>query len=273
MIDEYFDLNAHRTDLAFTFYYITNKKTIDVKFIDNLKDNLLTSYRPVDQFKFLVKDLTEAKIKSYVLDYVVPKDVTQIDLNVRQGDWGEVFAALMVAHFQGLDIPINKLQWKINKDKSVFGTDLIAFNSGEKIQDIHYYEIKTRVASHKKEGKAPNYNYISILAHNSLLNDQNAPNELIADFLSKLFYERREYEIASRFIDIVQNPSNYNRKFELFFIVEKNNYTESIFEELHNLPPQLTPLRVTVVIIEDLQKLIQETWSDIQDRAINIVKT
>jgi hypothetical protein len=219
----------------------------------------------------LVEGRTEDEIKKYILNYVIPPASNNIDLIVRQGDWGEIFAGLMVTQFQGLAIPINKLQWKINKDKSVFGTDLIAFNQGDKIEDIYYYEIKTRINSHQKEGKIPNRNYISILAHNSLLKDQNAPNEMIADFLARLFIDRKEYDTARKFNEIVKNPQNYNRKFELFFIVEEDNYNENIFEELNSLPPQLNPLSVTVIIIKNLSTLINETWSNIEERILTVI--
>lgn len=271
MLDKYFHINEQRTDLSFKFFYVTNKKTIDKIFIDNVKDSILTSYRSLEHYQILVEGRSEDEIKQYILDYVIPPASNIIDLIVRQGDWGEIFVGLIVTHFQGLAIPINKLQWKINKDKSVFGTDLIAFNQGDTIEDIYYYEIKTRINSHKKEGKNPNRDYISILAHNSLLKDQNAPNEMIADFLARLFIDRKEYDTARKFNEIVKNPQNYNRKFELFFIVEEDKYNENIFEELNNLPPQLNPLSVTVIIIKDLSTLINDTWSNIEERILTLI--
>lgn len=273
MIDQYFQYKERRTDLAFKFFYISEIKSPDSTLLNNLKDTLLTSYRTLEQYQFIVEGQSEAEIKEYVLEYVIPKASNAIDLIVRQGDWGEIFAGLMVSHFQGLSIPINKLQWKINKDKSVFGTDLIAFNSGEDITDIYYYEIKTRLKSHKKEGTAPNYNYISILAHNSLLKDLNSPNEMIADFLARLFIEKKDFTTARKFLDIVKNPQNYKRNFELFFVVEENKYSDNIFEELNNLPPQLTPLCATVIIVKDLKKLIDDTWLNIEDRLASLLST
>jgi len=272
MIDEYFAHTEHRTDLAFKFFYISESKKVDNTLIEVLKDSMLKSYRTIEQYQFHVEGFTDTEIMDYVRDYVIPPSVSILDLNVRQGDWGEILAGLMVSQFQGLSIPINKLQWKINKDKSVFGTDLIAFNQGEKIEDIYYYEIKTRLKSHKKEGRKPHHGYISVLAHNSLLKDEGAPNEMIAEFLMRLFVNRKEYDMARKFSDIVKNPKNYNRKFELFFIVEQHEYTEAIFEELNNLPPTLAPLCITVIIIKDLRKLIDDTWADIEQRLVDIIK-
>ena len=271
MVEQYFKHFKQRDDLAFDFFYISQEKAVDNAFLENLKENLLISYRALEQYQFHLREASEEKIKDYVRDYVIPQDISGVDRNVRQGDWGEILAGLMVSKFQDLSIPINKLRWKVNKNKSVFGTDLIAFNNGETITDIHYYEIKTRLYSHKKEGAQPHYGYISILAHNSLLKDNNAPSEMLADFLMRYYIDRNQFDMAAKFSDIVQNPSKYNRKFELFFIVEENKYTDKIFEELNDLPPQLDPLRVTVIIIKDLQKLIDDTWSDIELRLVNLI--
>ncbi len=153
----------------------------------------------------------------------------------------------------------------------MFGTDLIAYNKGKEIKDIYYYEIKTRLNPQNKEGKKTNRNYISVIAHNSLLKDKNAPSETIADFLARYYFAKNDINKAKKFKDIVINPQNYNRNFELFFIIEKSNFTENIFEELNDLPPQLKPLKVTIIFIDNLQKLIKNTWQDIENSLVNIL--
>lgn len=268
MIDSYFDYINQGTKYNFTFYHITPKAAIDSVFIDEIKDKLLTTYRDLDMCKMHLHGKTETDIKQYVLDYMIP-GTGAMDKIVRQGDWGEILAALMVSHFQGLAIPINKIQWKFNKNKSVFGTDLIAFNAGEPIEQIYYYEIKTRQNSHKLEGKGAARNYVTIIAHNTLIKDEAAPNEMIADFLMKLHWEKGDYATAQKFSDIVTNPGNYERKFELFFIVEEKDFDPNIFDELNNLPPQLDPLCATVLIVNNLGRLIDETWHEIETRMIH----
>lgn len=222
MIDNWLEYNdKNDAGYAFKLVQITEKESPDEDLIQLLQEKIITSYRRLDYYKFYFEDaVTEAEIRKYVQDQVIPKDENQFDRNVRQGDWGEILSGIIVSYFQNLLIPINKLQWKFNKDKAVFGTDLIAFNNSEKIEDIYYYEIKTRVNPNKKEGKNPNRYYISIWAHNSLLKDEQSPTESIADFLARLYFEKEDYVTASKFKDIVKNPQNYNRNFELFLIVE-----------------------------------------------------
>lgn len=261
-----------KNDTAFVFklVQITEKVSPDDDLVKFLQEKIITSYRSMDYYKFhLEETVSEEEIRKYVQDQVIPKAENQFDRNVRQGDWGEILSGLIVSYFQNLLIPINKLQWKFNKDKAVFGTDLIAFNSGDSIEDIYYYEIKTRVNPNNKEGKNPNRFYISIWAHNSLLKDEQSPTESIADFLERLYFEKKDYNTASKFKDIVKNPQNYNKKFELFLIVEKDKFVDAILTDLNKLPPQLEPLTVTIIFIDSLSDLVNRTWDDIESVLVN----
>jgi hypothetical protein len=251
---------------VFKLVHITEKESPNENLIEFLQEKIITSYRSMEFYKFHLGDrATEDEIRQYIKDQIIPKDENQFDRNVRQGDWGEILSGLIVTYFQNLVIPINKLQWKFNKDKAVFGTDLIAFNNASKIEDIYYYEIKTRRNPNTKEGENPNRFYISIWAHNSLLKDKLSPTESIADFLERLYVEKGDYDTAAKFKDIVKNPQNYNKKFELFLIVEKDKYIEDILIELNSLPPQIAPLNVTIILIDNLENLVNKTWTDIED--------
>ncbi|PCJ24523.1 MAG: hypothetical protein COA97_09760 [Flavobacteriales bacterium] len=275
MIENWLEYNEKDdAEYVFKLVHITEKESPNDDLIKLLQERILTSYRSADFYNFhFGETVTEEEIREYIQNQVIPNDENQFDRNVRQGDWGEILSGLIASYFQDLIVPINKLQWKFNKDKAVFGTDLLAFNKGDTIEDIYYYEIKTRLNPNNKEGKKPNRNYISIWAHNSLMKDEQSPTESIADFLERLYVEKEDYENASKFKDIVKNPQNYNKKFELFLIVEKDKFIEDILTELDELPPQLDPLSVTIILIDDLRTLVNRTWEDIEsvlvDKLIN----
>lgn len=266
MIENWLEYNEDNdTGYVFKLVQITEKDTPDDDLIKLLQEKIITSYRSLNFYKFhFGETATEEEIRQYVQNQVIPNNENQFDRNVRQGDWGEILSGFIASYFQDLFVPINKLQWKFNKNKAVFGTDLLAFNNGDTIEDVYYYEIKTRLNPNNKEGANPNRFYVSIWAHNSLLKDEQSPTESIADFLERLYVEKEDYDTASKFKDLVKNPQNYNKKFELFLIVEKANFVEDILTELHELPPKLNPLSVTIIFIENLNALVNRTWEDIE---------
>ena len=224
----------------------------------------------IEQLKILrekFRKASEERLKQYIEGHVIPSDKNQFAKNVRQGDWGEILAALIVAYFQDLKVPIQKLRWKFNKEKSVFSTDMIAHNKGDSIKQIYYYEIKTsQNPGNKRDGK-----YITIIAHDSLLKDEQAPTEAIADFLARYYFDIGDYDNSRKYFDIVDNSHNYDRYFELFFIIEKDKYIKDILVDLHNLPPRLEPLRITVVLIDNLKVLVKNTWENLADEAVKLV--
>jgi len=101
------------------------------------------------------------------------------------------------------------------------------------------------------------------------MKDEQSPTESIADFLERLYFEKEDYDTASKFKDLVKNPQNYNKKFELFLIVEKDNFIDEILTELNALPPQLNPLSVTIILINNLSSLVNKTWEDIESVLID----
>jgi len=260
---------------VFSFIRVTEKNKPDMNITKLLQEKLIFSYGTEKYYsQYFEENSTEEEIRKFVIDKVIPAENNQFDRNVRQGDWGEIFASLIVVYFRKLEIPINKLQWKFNKNKSVFCTDLIAFNNADKIDDIYYYEIKTRQNPDKKKGKKGEpKQFISVLAYNSLLKDAESPSDAIINFLYKLYIDKEKYETANKFKDIMKNPDKYNKKYEIFLIVESTKFNTNMLDDLNSLKPNLSPLSVTVVLIDNLKQLVENTWKDIENILIKKYKT
>lgn len=274
MIRNWLSYEEMPDDFIFKLVFINQNGEPNDDIISYLKEKIITAYRNVEFYKFHLEGCSDGQIKQYIKEKVIPSDVNNIVKNVRQGDWGEIVSALIVEKFQKLKVPICKLKWKFNKDRSVFATDMIAHNIEDKIKDIYYYEIKTRLhPKNKEKSEEGKREYITIIAHNSLVKDENSPNETIADFLERYHFENNNFAEARRYKDIVLNPHNYNRKFELFFIIEKSEYVEEILKDLNELPPTLAPLRVTLILIDNLKSVIDQSWNDIEEHFLKIVKS
>lgn len=271
MIDNWLDYTEQNpSPYAFKIIDVTEKVTPDDTFKAYLGDEILGSYRNLDFLKVQYQYEPEQELREYIKNYVLSSDKNQITKNVRQGDFAEILTSLIVSYFEGLEVPLKKLRWKFNNERSVFCTDLIAHNTGDAILDLYYYEIKSRL-SIKRESVAGESNYITVVAHNSLIKDEQAPSEGIADFLARYFYELGDFDSSKKYMDIVKNPQDYNRKFELFLIIEQSRFIPNILTELDNLPPSLNPLRVTVVLIGGLGRLIIETQNLAIEQAVNFI--
>ncbi len=257
---------------TFTLINVSEKMSPDAEIKEYLGEEFMKAYRELEFLKLNYRTEPQQSLKQYLLKNVFANTSSQITKNVRQGDFAEVLAGLIVTHFSKLTVPLQKLKWKFNNNRSVFCTDMIAHNSDKEITDVHYYEIKSRLGIKKESvAKGQPTNYITINAHNSLVKDETNSNEGIADYLSKYYYDKGEYDKSVRYNDIVKSPKSYNRKFELFFIIESKQYIQDILDDLEKLPPSLKPLNTTVVLIENLQRLVEEIHNSAIDAAVKFV--
>lgn len=273
--NEYLDIwltvaQPHPCPYVFKLIEVTELVSPDNQIKKFLGKEILSSYRNLDYLKFLYEKRPTAELEKYLIENAFPSKEIQIVKNVGQGDFGEIIASLIVDYFYNLEVPLQKLRWKFNKDRSTFCTDMIAHNKGISISDVHYYEVKTRLRC-RKELVCGVSNHITINAHNALLKDQEAPNEAILDFLSRLYFEKGDFDKAKRYGDLVIGNQRHKKYFGLIFIINKSGFIKDILKQLNDLPPTLKPLTVTVVLIRDLAKIIDETRDIAVTEAIKYV--
>jgi hypothetical protein len=255
MIDDWLSYQVRIPNgyVRFQVIDIREKKQPDAPISEYLGREIIGSYRNLEFLKSAYRTEPESALVQYIKDYVISSEKNTIAKNVWQGDFGEILAGLIVSHFEGLKVPLKKLRLKFNRERSVFCTDMVAHD--EPISTLHYYEIKTRLKVKRETVNGLTAN-ITVIAHNSLHKDEQAPNEFIADFLSRMHYDNQQWEEARRYSDIVKNPRSYAKNYELFFIIDDKSTIVEILDDLEALPPALQPLRTTVVLIKDLGRLI-----------------
>lgn len=242
---------------------------------------LLSSYRDKEMLKAEYRGKTKEELLVYLENYVFPTDregrqnASHISM-VKTGDFGEAIFAKVADEFHGLLIPFQKISWKLRSDKASFCTDVFGHNIGEPIRDLHYYEVKTRTthyraASRRREGT----HLVGVVGHDSLAHDHDSPVEQISDFLRRQFYENaalieaagnEELAAANRskaaqYGNIVDNRGAYTRNYCVALVLDATQaFREEIIQDLQALPPELTPMRLSIVFLEDLPALMEAAF-------------
>lgn len=272
-------VNRTTRPYVFNVIDISEKAALDDDIKNYLGTEILEQYRNKSYLKRQFENEDIHKLINYIKNNVFPNidrfptnKQNQPAKNVRQGDFGEILTTLVIEKFFNLKVPISKLRYKFNNDRSMFCTDLISHNHGNVIMDLTYYEIKTKITYDDNIAK---------IAYDGLLKDEQKPTEGIADFLSRYYFEQAEaaegsggdatnfYDLADKFGDIVKNPEIYNRNFEIVLIIEKNVFKEVILENLNDISLQLSPLEITVILIDNLKELVNDVFDKAVDVAIN----
>lgn len=224
------------------------------------------SYRDIEFLKFKCSGMNKSQVFEYLKDYVFPEGASNIDKNVKQGDFGEILTTAIINEFeQNVTACGNKLFWKMNNKKSLFCTDIFAHNNDEEITDLIFYEVKTYTTS--------NHN-LGILAHNSLFKDQQDGLNHIAEFMSRMYFTEGKAVLATGntedsgalfskakiYDNMVSNPKDYTHHFEIVLIRQFDQFHDNELTKLSNLPPQFNNLFVTVVLINDLANLVTRSF-------------
>lgn len=275
MITQYFSEKGIETpEYDFSFICITQDKEKDNELINELQKNILRAYRSPSYLQRKRRNLDRAGLEDYIRKNVIPDKITNFDLAVRYGDFGEVFASLIIEFTQGREV-FHKLRWKYNPNKSVFGTDIVAFDSLESPSEISYYEIKTREnalikeeVSRRKEGNTEiiEKDFITVIAYKSLEKDMLSDKESILDFMSRFYEQSKELEKSDLFSDLVDGVKSVNKSYEVFIITDSKNLSKdykSLLTALNSIPKTINPLKVTFIFIDSIKQLMTETWNTI----------
>lgn len=271
---EYLDswLNSPQKDCSNQYKYellrITPKMKYEKTLIENLQDELIFSYKEKKYWETIVFNLSEDDIRK-IVNSTIPDDSYTLSDNVRTGDFGEVLVKIIVQHFYNFT-SYNKLKYKFNKDRSVFATDLVAFDDIINPQTIYFYEIKTRQSLNKEDGL-----YITEIAYEGLKKDEDNEVQPVLSYMSQRFHELGEDELSLKYLKLSLDKKNVKRDFELVILTNDINEKKikTICDALQNTNIELHPLSLTLVLLPDLYEIRDKIWDTLIDRVVELSKS
>ncbi len=161
----------------------------------------------------------------------------------------------------------NKLKFKFNKNRSVFATDLLAFDNLNDPKSIHFYEIKTRQSLNKEDGF-----YITEIAYDCLENDSDNVVHPVLDFMAQRFFSSGEKDLSAKYLQLALDRHSVKSYYEIFILTNDINESKisKICDALNNLNLKLKPLSLTLVLVPELYTIKNEVWNTICDRFLEL---
>lgn len=257
------------SDLKFKVIDISEKSEISDSLERQIAFELLQSFYPLEGLKRQIKTMPDENIENFVHSLFSPPN-RGFDASVRIGDWGEVFSGLYLQQIKEHMIPLYKIRYKHRSNKSVQMLDLLTFKKND--NSIHFNEIKTRssqLSNMKKNGETiPNSKYdVAKNAYEELIAEYNADTPLIYSFISRMFNNNQNYDLADQFDEYIKTNNN-NKKGNIFLIFEKKYWNNEVIDKLNTIEVEIKDLKVIVILINDLKSLIETTYQ----LTINIAK-
>jgi hypothetical protein len=249
------------SDLKFKVIDISEKNEISDSLERQIAFELLQAFYPLDGLKRRIKNKSQDDIEKFVKNLFSPNR-RGYDSSVRTGDWGEVFSGLYLQQIKEHVIPLYKIRYKHRNNKSIQMLDLLTFKEND--NSIHFNEIKTRSSALKDMQKngitIANSKYdVAKNAYEELISEYNADTPLIYSFISRMFDNNQNYDLADQFDEYIKTNNN-NKKGNIFLLFEKKYWDNEIINKLNNVEIEIKDLKVIVVLINDLKSLIETTY-------------
>lgn len=239
---------------------INEKIKITDDIINYLSFSLLSQFRDLGHLRRMFKNEPKSKLKDYVrknifptIDSTISLNLRKLNYNVRQGDWGEVLTSCIALNIRKVNAPIRKLRYKMNKEKSLLGIDLLAFEEDEKNNLIKAILFESKTRTTYKKG-------IGIEAYQSLCENSDKAFVDMLNFISNYYYEKDNFEMADKYDELIKEPNSIDKDYHSFIIMEKRLWKSVILDCLNDEPFNFNNVYFNVFLIDNMKELMKETY-------------
>jgi hypothetical protein len=247
------------------FDLLTNNLSENI-LIDIAKRVLISLCDPED-IKYICDGENIDYLENYVKNHVIPDKNS--DFYPRKSFWGEIISAEILKDFRNHCIPIYKLRHKEKRNASMrSGADIVTCVKHENKVLIALSEVKTK----GNIAASGIYKYRCEIekAYTQLKkNDINEPE--IIDYMIKILRYEGKNELAKLFKDDFKNFTNTHREFHIFMVMEKIRWDEDILRLFRNESINLPNLTINILLINDINKLIEDTYELIPKIAEEVI--
>ncbi|WP_349673091.1 Hachiman antiphage defense system protein HamA [Lacrimispora sp.] len=246
-----------------------------MKINDDVKNylalSLLQQFRDIRHLKRMFEHEPKSKLISHVQNNIFPAidtsvalKIRQLNKNVRQGDWGEVLTSCVALDMRRVNAPVRKLRYKLNKEKSLLGIDVLAFEEdvSKNLIKAILYESKTRITYKKK---------IGIEAYESIYNNSSKAFADMLNFISNFYYEKEDFEMSDKYDALIKEPNSINMDYHSFIIMEKGLWKSDILDCLDDEIVKFDDVYINILLIDNMKNLIDETYRRVEKIAEEVV--
>jgi hypothetical protein len=209
----------------------------------------------------LLKHLAEELGWDRVKDEFISPSIPPEGSTIKKGDFGEILFSGILEEFQGYSIPFYKVHYKFIAEQSLPRTDILALKiEDDKVIEVCFIESKLRMSKDV---------YAAKKGSEQLYADYNIKLPDILKFTVKILNDKKS-ELLNPFIKyLLDRKINTNLdNFRLSLCWEKKLWDEKALKTLESHEIQLSKLNVHVICIDDLDIVINNVFSELEDEGM-----
>ena len=176
---------------------------------------------------------------------------------MKKGYFGESLTAFLISEFSGYHIPVKKLHYRISRNQSMPGTDVVGFKMrGGVINGICFAESKLRTVPDTQIGSS---------AYNQLIDDYDTKQSGFLNFILKILYDRNDplFDLLINHMQPLFSTSS-NDEFIVSLIFDNSAWSDTILSNIQAEVKDTYP-RTTVFAgkITNLANLIDGVYENL----------
>jgi hypothetical protein len=245
-----------------------------------LKHWLATSERQPAERRFAVRDTTEHSalteaVATYMVQLLVDeligldfidllanalgdeatlkwvRDSTPARPTMQRGDFAEVLTGALLIEFDGYEVPIKKLRYRVSADDSLTGGDVLALRT-----DVDGNILGTCLAESKFRSTPARH--VAVDAYKQLEKQAGQALPDIYRFVTQRLLETGNPLGAALLTFLGSGSNDELTEYRIELVWDLDAWREDVLEELDDLEPSLSPLTVDAVRVDGLVHLVNE---------------
>ena len=179
---------------------------------------------------------------------------------LRHGDFGEVLTIGMLDAFDGIPVPVMKLRVQMDPEQSLHGADVVGFAlsdspNGLVLDSLEFVEVKCQTTRHKD---------VVFRAHEQLKNDAEGNFQDTLEFIFQRLDELGEVSLLEAFEEyLASRQDGPGGNYRLVIVSTSEVWQDDEIAELPDEPDRLSPLRIDIVLVDEMRQLIDATWEEV----------
>ncbi len=247
------------TVLRCNFYHMEIESDNYEKYVDYASKSLLNAYIDNSYLSSVFEREGFTGITKLFNERFPPESN---EFGVRTGDFGEIIAHMVLQDVFGHTIPVMKIRYKTNWEKSAFGVDVVAFHlhPNDPSQDtVVFSEVKA--SKHSDYGVDIVFNEIRQLVEEGQPESKQKMRNAVR-FVSERLFEQNNFELEKRiyrFLDCYTNPQ-YIESFYPFLVRDKATWDSSILDAVTIIKPEPEKVILCVFALHNLEQIMNAIY-------------
>ena len=203
-----------------------------------------------NKIKRIYKNQDFSLLNKHIEEKYLPPD----GFSLKQSTWGEIVSADILEKIKKHILPVYKLRFRDINNMPMRGkADIVTCKTKGKKPTIIFTEVKS-IINHDE--------CVALKAYKGV-KENNKENPDAINYISNYLETEDKYEVMELFDKALLDPKSYNKDFDIFILIDKDEYNDDILDTLDNIDIELPNLNLNLLLIDSMKNFFMNSYSHV----------